>query len=135
MNDRQIQDAIASLDQEVPRDQARVAFHQYGGGPDEGMMIANQTGFLRLGVELLKAAYAPIEGTGESGTVKIDIAYLVTSDSTIGFNWFERRKHLEEPEPVPKTPRFIPALVLSVLAAGVILAVIGLFAVLRWLAA
>src|SRR5688572_15306493 len=66
VDERKVQDAIAFLDEEVPRGHARVKLDQYGGGPDESRIIANKDGFLRLGVEFLKAAYAPITDPKET---------------------------------------------------------------------
>ena len=59
MDERRVREAIDLLDAEVPRAGARVRLHQYGGGPDEGQIVANETGYLRLGVEFLKAAFVP----------------------------------------------------------------------------
>ena len=49
-------------------------------------------GFLRLGVELLKAAFAPTGHGGEPNAVEVDIDYLVTADSSINFDWCERKE-------------------------------------------
>jgi hypothetical protein len=133
VDERRIQEVIAFLEQEVPRDRARVKLAQYGGSPDESQIVANETGFLRLGVEFLKAAYAPIVDRSGSAAVKVDIDYLLTRDSSIQFDWVERREPVEEQFASPG--RLVPVLLLSILAVGVVLAVVGLLAVLRWLAA
>jgi len=134
MDQRKIQDAIALLDHEVPRDGAHVKLHQYGGGPDEGQVVANEAGFLRLGIEFLKGAFAPSGHRGEAAAVEIDLEYLVTSDSSINFDWFERRAAPEVTPPNP-APRVVPVLIFTALAAGVVLSLIGFVTVVRWLAA
>ena len=101
MNQQQIQEAIDLLDSSIPREGARVKLHQYGGGPDEGQVIANEAGFLRLGIEFLKAAFAAPDSSGEPNAVDVDIDYLVTEDSSINFHWFERR---DLPSAEPTSP-------------------------------
>ena len=56
MTDSEIQETVRSLDSGISKDNARVLMKQYGGGPDESQIIATRNGFLRLGVELMKAA-------------------------------------------------------------------------------
>lgn len=126
--------AIAALDGEVPRAGAWVRLHQYGGGPDEGQIIANETGYLRLGIELLKAAMAPPSTDGAPHAVEADIGYLVTGDSDINFDWFERR-NLPEPSPSGSVPRFVPMLVFGGFVAVGAFALIGLITIVRWLVA
>src|SRR4051812_14714301 len=89
-NEIAAEELVSKLDALVPRDGARVSLAQYGGGPDESRVIANQRGYLRLGIEFLKAAFAP----HEKHLVKADIRYLLTEDSDVSFNWFERRENL-----------------------------------------
>jgi hypothetical protein len=132
VNEQKIQDAIAVLEREVPKDHARVRMAQYGGGPDESQIIANRLGFLRLGVEFLKAAYAPISGAGDSTSVTVDLDYLLTEDS-YQFDWFERREPSVERQRRPG--RFVPVVILSSIVAGVVLAIIGLYVVARWIVA
>jgi len=130
MDERKIRDAIALLEHEVPREGARVKLAQYGGGPDESQILANELGFLRLGVEFLKAAYAPTDDVKTSDSVKLDIDYLLTRDSSISFNWVERCEPRDECK--WNTGGAAAAVVISVLLGIVILAVIGLVAVGRW---
>lgn len=122
---------IAKLDALVPRDRACVTLRQYGGGPDESRVTANQRGYLRLGIEFLKAAFAP---TNKENSLKADIRYLLTEDSDVGFDWFERREDL----PLPLKPGRRRRIVASAFALGclvfvAVLAVVGLIAVVRWL--
>lgn len=91
MDRAQIERAIAELDARVPKDDARVAINQYGGGPDECTLIANERGYLRFGIELLKAAYAPA-GVGDNKVaVPLDVDYLIGDDSEVQIELAERR--------------------------------------------
>lgn len=58
LNDAYIKELIENLDQSVSSEGAAVRLDQYGGGPDESQITGNRVGYLRLGIEFLKAAYA-----------------------------------------------------------------------------
>src|SRR6185437_587704 len=90
----QIKKMVADLDAAVPRAGARVYISQYGGGPDESKIVANQRGYLRLGIELLQAAFAPPSPKAHE-QIQVDLRYLLTDNSTVGFDWFERREDLD----------------------------------------
>ena len=130
MDERKVRDAIALLEREVPRAGARVRIAQYGGGPDESQIVANEGGFLRLGIEFLKAAYAPVTGRNQPTAVDVELDYLLTPDSSIQFDWFERREPEEERRASPG--RLVPGVIISAVVGTGILAVIGLIALLRW---
>ena len=131
MDRQSVQQAIALIDREVPRAGARVLLRQYGGGPDEGQFVANESGFLRFGIEFLKSALAePREG----GAVDVDLEYLVSSDSDIGFDDFQL-KEMPEQGVHDSSPGLVPILIMSALAAVALLAVIGLVTVVGWIAA
>ena len=133
MDQQQIEETIELLDSLVPREGARVKLHQYGGGPDEGQVIANESGFLRLGIEFLKAAFAQPDSSNEPNAVEVDIDYLVTDDSSINFDWFERRD-LPSSEPTSRGSRIVPVLIGCTFIATGVLAVVGFITVVRWLA-
>ena len=88
MDDVDIQDRIAALDALVPKEGAVIKLDQYGGGPDESRITANKNGYLRLGIELLKGAYLP----AENQRIPVDLDYLTSNDSNVGFDWFERQR-------------------------------------------
>jgi len=134
VDQQQIQEAIDLLDSSIPREGARVKLHQYGGGPDEGQVIANEAGFLRLGIEFLKAAFAAPDSRGEPNAVNVDIDYLVTEDSSINFDWFERQD-LPSAEPTSPGSRIVPVLIGCSFIVAALLAVVGFITVVRWLAA
>ena len=126
------EELVSRLDALVPRDGARVSLAQYGGGPDESRVIANQRGYLRLGIEFLKAAFAPHE---KQHLVKTDIRYLLTEDSDVSFDWFERREDLpkhtaEESKRVSVIGTIVGFTVLALVASC---ALVGLITIVRWL--
>jgi hypothetical protein len=123
---------IQMLDDAVPRDEARVQFGQYGGGPDESHVVANREGFLRLGVEFLKAAYAPAGVAHSRDAVPVDLEYLVTEDSTVNFDWFERREP-DAPSALDPGGYLVPVVVLAVVMSFVGLSAVGLYTVANWL--
>jgi hypothetical protein len=136
MNDSkqaELKTLIAKIDGSVPLEGAQVQLSQYGGGPDESRVVANQRGYLRLGIEFLKAAFAS-EDSRAPHTIKADIRYLLSPDSTVGFDWFERREGLP-PMPAREShfTRFIPFIVFPLLVAIAICAFVGFITIIRWM--
>ena len=111
-NQNDLQKTIDKLDAELPKADAFVKLEQYGGGPDEGRIIATRNGYLRLGIEFLKAGIRPLDSE-RPNDVKVDIEYLLDPDSDISFDWFERRTDIQRPAAVPMTPGRIGRLVLN----------------------
>ena len=127
-----IKNMVADLYAAVPRAGARVYLSQYGGGPDESKMVANQRGYLRLGIELLRAAFAPPSPQTQE-QIQVDLRYLLTDDSTVGFDWFERREDLAAaPRTERKPSRLVPAILALGLVVVLVLAMIGLGTVMFW---
>jgi hypothetical protein len=136
LDEQKIRHAIAMLDDEVPREGARVKLSQYGGGPDEGQIVANRNGYLRLGIELLKGAFPSADEDSGSTGASVDLEYLVTDDSTINFDWFERREFLELDSTSTSATGWVIGLLFLGLTIGILLlAVIGAGAVIRWFSA
>ena len=50
-----IQELAHELDALVPRTDAIVLMNQYGGGCDKSQITATETGYLQMGIDLLKA--------------------------------------------------------------------------------
>lgn len=136
MNDteaKRIQQTIAELDTLVHKADARVQFSQYGGGSDECLIRATRNGYLRLGIEFMRAAFAqPSSKAPEQ--IDVDLDYLVTEDSDVQFDWFER--HGE----IPATPRsespsssWLPVVICALLGISLLLMLVGAVTVLRWL--
>jgi hypothetical protein len=131
-NDDNIRRLVRELDAEVSREGAFVHLTQYGGGPDESSIIANQAGYLRLGVELMKAGLAPPDT--DAPAVKLDLEGLLTPHSDLQFDWCERR---EQPPPhtatlSPVAHRIIAIGCFLFFLLSIALVVVGLSTVVNW---
>lgn len=103
---------VQELDALIPKDGAKLRMDRYGGASDEGMMIANELGYQRMGIELLRRSLG-----GEAQAT--DLQYLVSEDSTIQFSIFHLTDNGEIPE---RTARwFDPFLGYGCFIAGLIL--------------
>ena len=128
MDRAQIEPVIAALDAAVPKDDAHVVIRQYGGGPDECVVVGNETGYLRLGIELLKAAYAPAGYQNRRDAVQVDVDYVMGDDSEIQLDWFERR----EPD-APAAGCDTSGLVGMIFGIGLVAVfIVGCATVVRW---
>jgi hypothetical protein len=133
LDEQKVREAIAMLDREVPREGARVKLSQYGGGPDEGQIVANRNGYLRLGIEFLKGGFPYADEDAESTGASVDLEYLVTSDSTIKFDWFERREPSEPGSMSANAVGIVVGLLfLAIGVAVIILAFVGAATVVSW---
>ena len=128
MDRADIEPVIAALDAAIPKDDARVMIRQYGGGPDECTVVANERGYLRLGVEFLKAAYGPPVPGNNRASVAVDLDYLL-QDSEVGFDWFERRDP-DAPAPTVTDWRDFAGMALGMFLVGMF--AVGVVTVGRW---
>jgi len=142
MDDKELAQVIERLDHEIPRDGAEIEFMQYCDGFVEHRVIANRAGYLRLGIEFLKAAIVPHFDKAHATTpyiINVDMDYLI-KDSDIEFGRFERRETFE-PTAIraanedPDTFQFkLMNLGCSLIWYGTgVLAIIGLYSVVKWL--
>jgi hypothetical protein len=133
VNDNDIRRLVAELDAAVSREGAFVHLTQYGGGPDESSIIANQAGYLRLGVELMKAGLAPPDT--DAPAVKLDLEGLLTPHSDLQFDWCERQ---DKPPPYKGTisagtNRLIAVGCFLFILLSIALAAVGFGTVWNWL--
>lgn len=129
MTDAEIHAIVGKLDRELPKDKAVVVMKMYGGGPDESQIIATRNGYLRLGVELLKAAIA---AKGDKG-VPCDLSYLMHEDSDVGFDHFERPDEVKgNIRQLGRAPKWVPMLFVGLFIIAAVLAFIGLVTVVTW---
>lgn len=157
MDSEEIERIVQTLDAAVPRDGAHVRIEQLDSGPNETVVAANRTGYLRLGIELLKAAFAAEraptpedapaqeEGRGEQPTedpskpalasIVVDLDYLLTPDSMVRFTGFERGELEVRDTPAGSAPshKLLTVGCLILAAVGVFFAVIGFSEVLSWI--
>jgi hypothetical protein len=124
---------VAELDAAVPKGHARVMINLYDSGPDECSMVANEAGYLRFGVEMLKAAFAPPGLHDRADAIPVEVDYLFTEDSEVHLNWFERREPDAPPADTGWSLRDFAVLAFSLFLVA--LAAIGLITLFTWLGA
>ncbi len=137
MNRDELREIIERLDAGVPRENARVSIQKYGDELDEAFIVATTNGYLRLGVEFLKAGVAPFlapeKTLGERPhAIDVEVDYLIDEESDVRFDYFERNEDLlirthEE----SRVDRFVPFVLLAVVLAVLALALFGLVAVIK----
>ena len=100
-----IERTIEELDANVSKEGAvvRIDHWSFTDTNDVCGVRANRRGYLRLGIEVLKAAFKPTEENvdGENTKVSVDLRYLESRESHIVFGRFERDEDLPactEPE-------------------------------------
>jgi hypothetical protein len=87
VNEERVKQLIRELDEEVPREGKLALTDSDEGGT---LVQANSLGYLRLGIELLKAAHAP---RSQAPRVEVDFSYLTNIDEPCYV--FERREDVE----------------------------------------
>lgn len=95
-----VQKLVEELDTLVPHTDAVVVMDVYGGGCDESQITATENGYLRLGIELLKAPSALRFIDGRDVQLDVNLEGLVSEQSDINFHLF----HLDDtlkPDAVP----------------------------------
>jgi hypothetical protein len=133
----EVERLVGELDAGVPREGAVVSLQKYGDDLDEAFVVANRRGYLRLGVEFLKAAFAPHvppeKTLGERPhAIYVDLDYLIAEDSGVRFDYFERnegvtvRTHHES-----LSDRLIPVAVIGAVVSILVLALVGLVTVVK----
>jgi len=133
MDDKRIQQLIAELDSAVPRDGAAVRWTKNGAGGRECAMIASKLGYLRLGIEFLKAGFIPTDKElPERQSVNVDVDYLITKDSDYAFDIFHRKDdlRLEECTRSPASSKSVLGFI--AVMAFVIFALVGLITTVRF---
>jgi hypothetical protein len=130
----QIKELVRQLDALVPKEGAAVRIESYDRFC-EGQIVANSLGFLRLGIGLLKAAYAPIvPGDVKASVVDVDFDDVLLRGSTIEIECLVRREDLKaaESEMADRWSTWVPIGCIGAICVTVFLAVVGAVAVLRF---
>lgn len=142
-----IRELVAELDSLVPREGARICLQVYGGGPDESRVVANEGGYLRFGIEFLKAGLCSPVGSspgsmswltaGKGSLVECDLEGLLTEASDVHFESFVLSDEDGGRDTASATPRLLLAIVgqAGCLLAGLgllALVIVGLGTVLDW---
>lgn len=136
MNDDELQRIIEQLDEQIPTEGAFIQFRLMG---TEYGLSANRLGYLRLGVEMLRAASLPTEKLPDADVelLPLDLEHLRHEDDREHglLEWFERTEQLhKEPEVEVETrPSLGSRLISLTMILLTVIFCIGLFDVLRWL--
>jgi hypothetical protein len=125
----EIHDLVDELDRIVPREGARL---KIPAEPDGAATVGTRLGYLRLGVELLRAGLSPLVETASGAPrIPLDIDYLLTPDSDPPFDVCEIDEGVERRPPSRKRLGAIGQLLAGVGVAAVLaLLLLGLLAVL-----
>jgi hypothetical protein len=128
-DDGQIRSLLEQLGAAIPRDGRVVVITD----PDEcenTLVRASKLGYLRLGLELMRAAYVPSRRERSRDMVEVDLSYLTGLEQHCYS--FERSEEVEKPE--PSDPPGALGTVFGFAMVGLILAslVVGAVTILRW---
>ena len=128
----ELRELVDQLDRLVPKEGARLRMR----GDAEGTTAGTQRGYLRLGIEMLRAGLAPVEAGQADHRPQIPLAidYLMTADSE---SPFEVCEVVDDPDNLPPPVRKLGA-VGQLMAALIAVAVLGLIglgaaAMLSWI--
>jgi hypothetical protein len=116
----EIQQRIEELDSSISKDGAEVLIYHEEESP-ECEFIGNRGGYLRLNVEMLKAAVAPLDGGAIFTPVSID--YLLSSQRSLRVKRFSRPEDVQAALPPLRTPTWKT----KAQAAGCLVVVLFLF--------
>ena len=126
---------VAELDQGVSKNGAVIRLVEPQRAPDKSKIVGNRLGYLRLGVELLKAGLAPepADKAGEPFKIDVDLRYVIDPDSDVIFREFELRTDLTAANVYEETVASKVAVVgcLIFCVALVVLAVVALVSLFR----
>lgn len=123
---------VNSLDSVVPRENAHFAIYTYGGGTDESFTQGNSNGYLRYGIEFLKAGLRI--GDDKKDEIEVELGYLINEDSDFRCHYF---KVSDEPRAEVCQQNWkdnlVPGIVIICLILILLMALIGIITVLRYL--
>ena len=100
--------------------------------PESTLVRANRLGYLRLGVEFLKAADGPTTRGAGRDLVDVDLGYLTGLEQHCYS--FERREDVWGPMSAEESSSVVAGIVGSIIALLFLASlVVGAFTILRWL--
>jgi hypothetical protein len=88
MNRDRIASLVDRLDELVPRQGASVVLQPHGGSADEWQIMANELGFLRLGVDIMRGTLHADTSDGAAQILDVDIDHLFSRESPIRVDAF-----------------------------------------------
>jgi len=133
----EIKQIVDELDRSVPKENAKVSLQKYGGDVNEAFVVATEHGYLRLGIEFLKAGFAPYVPPEKTMgkrpyAIEVEIDYLITEDSDVRFDYFERNEDVKvKTYEESFVDKLIPVGILGVMLSILALALVGLVAIIK----
>jgi len=137
MKPDEIRRIVDELDKSISKENARVSLQRYGGEVEDAFIVATERGYLRLGVEFLKAGIAPYASPDKTlgkrpFAIEVELDYLITEDSDVNFDYFERCEDVTvKTYKESWADRFIPAAIIGGMLSILALAIVGLVVVLK----
>jgi len=131
MQTDELSSIVNRLDQDISRENARVTIQKYGGDLDEAFVVGTPNGYLRLGVEFLKAGLTP-HSSPEKSEIDVDVEYLIDDDSDVQFDYFERKDQLTiKSYQSSVVDKLIPWVLFATVGSVLLLAIVGLRTVIK----
>ena len=131
METDELRTIINRLDQTLSRENAKITIQKYGGDLDESFVVGTPNGYLRLGVEFLKAGLAP-HASPERPEIAVDVEYLIDDDSDVQFDYFERKDQLTiKSYQGSFVDKVIPWVFFATVGSVLVLAIVGLRTVIK----
>jgi hypothetical protein len=129
----ELRDLVEQMDRLVSKEGAKL---RIPGDPDGNTTIGTQRGYLRLGVEFLRAGLAPTATAAERDIphIPLDIGYLLTPDSETPFDLCEVDEDVERLPPRSRKLGPLGQLLAALVAVAVVgLILVGAVALLVWM--
>lgn len=131
MNSEEIKRIVDELERGISKENANVSIQMYGPDLDEAFIVATERGYLRLGVEFLKAGFAPYRKIGRPDAIDVEMDYLLTEDS-VHFDYFERSEEIKiQTYQASWADRVIPIALLGAIILVIGLAIVGFLFISR----
>jgi hypothetical protein len=123
---------VARLDRLVPRDGARLALPEGSAG---AAAVGNRLGYLRFGIELLRAALRPLpQSEAEPARIAPDLGYFVAEGPRAAFEACEIDESIVSRDPAASRLGALGQMGSGVLAViALLLALLGVSVVWRWI--
>lgn len=127
--DAEVQELVDRLDRLVPRDGAHLIIPADSG---RTTVVGNRLGYLRLGIELLRAALDPVQGTEDvPPRIDPDVGYLLAKGSDAPFDLCELDESIASRPPVQSGLGPLGQLAAGVLVVALLI-VLFLAAAVAW---
>ena len=127
----EIRRLVTALNTLVSAPEESVRLQQLGGGPDESGIEATQEGALKLGVIILNAALED-DSFLRAENFNLGLRSLLTDDSDVGFDRFDRRDELKVSRN-DGTRKRLSVFLMIVIAGMLCLALVGFVAWFYWI--